>query len=309
MTKEYGIWNNASYYPNCNKINRELTEYSTERMLYTDTAEFQIRYYYSIEEMIIGSFELHILQRVAASHGITKGQLEKYLIMQGLEINMVLLNERLFDLVKKGYLTLIKYRNADYNADNIIYDIGNRGVAYLKKHEFPAQNPMEEYLTGKDLLRYMRMKILSNQIALHLLCETDNLKNFYFQKELKIKNKNEDINIYFPLYLKTESTEPKYYAFEFVGNNSIGKKIFEERMEKILKYKNLVPENVVIILVAETFDHMTTLINKMDSYEKRDLNRTVLYTHDSEWFYDVSGRIYAMARAMGQSGLMTVKIV
>ncbi|MBR6383086.1 MAG: hypothetical protein IKS56_03785 [Lachnospiraceae bacterium] len=306
MTKEYGKWNDATYYPNCNKVSGELTEYSTEKMLYADTAEFQIRYYYSIEEMEIGSFEAHILLRVAASHGITKGQLEKYLIMQGMEFDKFTIDERLYEMVNKGYLSLIKYRNADNNSGNIIYDIGNRGVAYLKKNELPAQNPMEEYLTGKDLLRHIRIKILTNQIALHSLCEIKNIKHFYFQREFKIKDKNEEISIHVPLYIQTETTN---YAFEFVGNNAVGKKIFEERIERYLNYRQILPENTVLVIVAETYDHMMMLISKMDAYEKRDLNRTVLYTHDAEWFYDISGRLYAMARAMGQSGLMTVNII
>ena len=309
MTQKYGNWNYASYYSNCNRIDDCEEEFSTEKLLYgEDPVEIQVRnYHYSIDDFVVGSFENHILLRIAASNGLTKGQLEKYLLLQGLVFEEAFLNNRLYRLVEYGYLSLIIFRRMSDNKKILIYEMTDKGYDYLKRKDCPIINFEKEELFGKDIFRSMRTKMVSNQIVLKLLCGLKEFRSFYFQRRIGLKiQTNGTYSIVVPLYIQTKE---KKYMFEFVGNTIEGKRIFQNRMEILLSIKNIIEKNTVLVIVAETYEHMQTMTTEMLAYEKRALGMDILYTHDSEWFYQNTGLTYAMVRAMGQSGLMSIKII
>ena len=307
MAQKYGKWNNASFYPNCNRLNGYISEYSTEKMLYGDAMEVQVRHYYNNDYMKIGGFEMNILIRVAASDGVTKGQLEKYLILQGMIIDENILEDRLYNLVKFGYLSWVKFRRLKDNFEIQLYDITARGLATMKHSELPERKVGSACYSNNDFIRAVRNKIVSNQIVLHLLCEQANLKSFYFQRELLKPEIGMNIKpITVPLYIQTDSYN---YIIEYVSDTRKGKESFKERMNLLHSGIETLAQNTVIVLVAETYAHMEMLSSETYAYEKDDPNLKLLYTHDSEWFYDTAGHFYAMARAMGQSGIMGVKML
>jgi len=307
MTQKYGKWNNAYYYPNCSRIS-ECQEFSTEKLLYGDPIEIHVNKHYNNDhEFVIGSFESHILLRVGASHGLTYGQLEKYLLLQGLEFEKSCLVNKLYQMTKYGYLTTIILRRTSDNTQIFFYDLAEEGYQYLRKNELLYTNPETEWLTCGDIFRYIRAKIVANQIVLQLLCSSKSFRSFYFQKNISTDD-HSIVSSYIPMPLYIQ-TQDQNYMFEFVGNTGIGRKSFHNRMEKLLSMKDSMPQQMVLILVAETYEHMQMLTTQMLAYEKRGLELDVLYTHDSEWFYDRAGQFYAMARAMGQSGLISIKIL
>lgn len=302
----YCKWNNADFYPNCNRVKNELAEYSTEKLLYGRPIEILIQNYFNNEDIKIGALDFDILLRVAASCGLTKKQLENYLVLQGIELNNKIFDNRLLNLVKYGYLSLVQLRQLNYDFEVQLFDITNKGISCLKKSEPLFHDTSMEYFSEEDVFRYMRTKIVSNQISLHLLCSHRGLRTFSFQRINKSKSKQLDEEmIIAPLYIQTDV---RNYLFEFVGNTSLGNKIFKYRMEQITLKQNRYPENTAIVIVAETYDHMKVLTTQMYSFERNGLQMDVLYTHDSEWFYEIPGQLFVMARAMGHSGLIRVNI-
>ena len=305
-SNKYGSWNRASYYPNCNRVKDRLHGYSTEKMLYADTFEVQIRNYCDPRETWIGGFEYNLITRVAASRGLTRPQLENYLALQGMEFDAQMLEERLSCLVKYGYLSWIGFRRIGDNMQIQMYDLATKGIEAIRESGVPYVRSALEYLANGNTMRYLRTKILANQIVLNLLYHAQNLDSFYFHRVMREKDTAQESHpLSTPLYLKTAENG---YLFDFAENTAEGKKAFQERMEMLLVRQDVTPEQTRLVIVAETHDHMESLTDIMLPFEKKGLSMDVLYTHDDVWFYDLPGRFWAMARAMGQSGLMSVKL-
>ena len=210
-------------------------------------------------------------------------------------------------MVKFGYLSWVKLRRTKDDMEIMLYDLAERGIALLREHELPSRNPAGEYFLSNDVFRYMRAKIVSNQLVLHFLGSLKGLRTFYFNRGLRLKGGNAPDQTYLaPLYVQTDAGN---YIFDMVGNTTGGKKKFQERMERMLALQEYFPDRTYLAIVAETYEHMEFMTSLMLAYEKRGFGIDILYTHDSEWFYDTPGGFYAMARAMGQSGLMRVKIL
>ena len=99
-----------------------------------------------------------------------------------------------------------------------------------------------------------------------------------------------DIIICFPLYIITEQSN---YLFDFLSDTNAGRRYFHDRMEKVLYMQGLFPEDSVLVLVAENYEHMKWVISQTASYVRRGLGENVLYTHDSKWFYNAPGQVYS----------------
>ena len=306
-SNKYGSWNRASYYPNCNRIRDRLHGYSTEKMLYADMFEVQIRNCCDPREFWIGGFEYNLITRVAASRGLTGPQLENYLALQGMEFDAQMLEERLSYLVKYGYLSWIGFRRISDNMQIQMYDLAAKGIEAVRESGVPYYRSALDYIVDGNMMRCLRTKILANQIVLNLLYHAKNLDSFYFQRMMRRKNTTQVSPPYSaPLYLKTAKSG---YLFDFAENTAEGKRAFKERMEMIRNGQVLFPDQTRLVIVAETYDHMELLADIMLSFETKGLSMNILYTHDDVWFYDLPGRFWAMARAMGQSGMMPVKLL
>ncbi|MBR0093046.1 MAG: hypothetical protein IJP92_15255 [Lachnospiraceae bacterium] len=276
-------------------------------MLYGDTFDIQIRNYYNPNDTWIGGFEYNLLIRVAASRGLTKNQLENYLTLQGMDIDSRMLEERLYHLVKNGYLSWVCFQSRGDNTQIHLYDLSSRGMESIKELGVPYVNPALEYFANGNTMRYMRIKILANQIALNLLYHERSLDSFFFHRVLREKGTLSDAPpVRTPLYVKTAEYG---YLFDFAENTPAGKNAFLERMEMLCNGKASIPENTKVVIVAETYSHMESLTTLTLPFEKRGFSPDILYTHDDVWFYDLPGRFWTMARAMGQSGLMSVNLL
>lgn len=146
MTKNIGSWNRAILYPNCNKIQGKLAEYSTEEMLYGEPLEIQVRNHFNSDYVKMDDLESNILIRVTASHGLTRNQLDRFFTLQGLSYSQDKLDEKLYKLVKCGYLTLVRLWMAKSGKEVFLYEITNRGLATIKQNEMPRYHPTLEYL-------------------------------------------------------------------------------------------------------------------------------------------------------------------
>ena len=304
MTKKYGKWNEAKFYPNCQTINSSDQEYCTEKMLYGENAEVKIKYCYNTEEYNIDAYEHEILLRIAASHGITKNQLIKYLKLQGKIFHSGKFESCMEKLEKYGYIVNIKIAGLDDNGSIIVYDLAERGTEHLKNKELPHYSSLKEYSDG-NILRLLRVKITSNQILLQLLCNYKDLKSFFFDREFIIPGAG---NVLFPLYIQTTENN---YAFKFVDNTKAGKNRFEEQMEILLKDNSTVLDDTILVIVAETYEHLERLYTLAMNYKKRGLKREILFTNDSDWYRALPGNFYGMAviSVLGQSSMMNIKLV
>lgn len=307
MKNDHGRWNDPVYYPYVNRIKYDLEEDNTEKLLYEECLELRVQNFYNQKDLCLAKLETTILERVAASYGLTRGQLEKYLLMMGVDHMEESLSRALFILTKYGYLAMITVNQAGDNLKITLYDITDKGIEYLKNSNLPYRNMTRDLWECKDVFRYIRKIIIANQIVLNILSSNENIRSFCFNRKIRIYGDDGlGKNFLFPLYVQSSN---RNYHFLIIGNTHEGKQRFDEFMESLIEVKGHLPSKTTLVIVAETYAHMRAMTIYMKQYEERGLLFDTLFTHDSVWYYTSPAKFYAEANAMGQTGLLSVKLL
>ena len=307
MMNKYSKWNNTSYYPNCNRTWEESCRYNTEKILYSTPVELLVTAHYTRKDYDLDDIQRHSLIRVAASHGLVRQQLKKYLIMQGFNIDNFF-DDKLNKMVQAGYLTSIKISNMLSSKNITLYDLGERGIEELKNMDIAYRNPASEYAAGGDAIRYMRSCIVSNQIALQMMISLRSMRRFFFRKIIRLKNDNTGVitPLLFQLYIQTDENN---YAFEMACDTKSGKDTLKNKLDRLYETQDMLIPNTIIVIVAETYDHMKKIAEIVRQYKNKGLKLDFIFTHDSEWYYNTMGKCYAEARALGCSELIGVNLI
>ena len=169
-----------------------------------------------------------------------------------------------------------------------------------------------DYHYNKDVMRFIRVKIISNQIVLNLLCYQKVIRDFEFNNcgsnTYIVKNLKKNLleNEQFPLIVRSTK---KTYFFLFVADTQIGREEFEKKINTIKNKIWLARKNAVLVMVAEDMKHMQYLTHSAKNLLGNDIKFEIMYTYDGCWFNNVPGRFYTMARGIGQAGLIPVKMI
>lgn len=314
MSERYDRANMAGYYPNVSAIGDRLKCVSTYDLIYYKNSEIIIKSLYNncYKTRKCDDVDYELLRRIALSSGVTKNQLYNYMLLQGKNLPYEEFKSRLYNLEYRGILGTAVVHMVKDNKDVVVYDLDHFSNEVLPMLGIAGVSSILDYHYNKDIMRFIRVKIASNQILLNLLCHQKVIRDFEFNNcgsnTYVVKNlkKNPSENEQFPLIVRSMK---KTYFFMFVADTQIGREEFERKINTIKNRLWLNRKNAVLVIVAEDMRHMQYLTHSAKIFLGNDIKFEVMYTYDCCWFNNAPGRFYTMARGIGQAGLIPVRLV
>ena len=314
MGEKYDRANTAGYYPNVSSVSDKLKSVNTNDMINNKDTEIFVKSLYNnhYNTRKCDLIDYEIVKRIALSSGVAKNQLYNYLLLQGKRISYENFKTHLYSLEYRGIIGTVTIHFIKDNKDVVIYDLDHYSKEILPDIGISDNSSMLDYHYNKDILRFLRIKIMTNQIVLNLLCHDKNIQGFKINNscsntfEIKNKKKNMLEDIFLPLNVKTKE---KTYYFIFAADTHLGRAEFQRKLNAIKEQTWLNRKKAVLVVVGENMAHMQFLTFAVKNLLGTDTKYEIMYTHDGVWSTNLPGRFYAMARSVGQTGLITVKLL
>lgn len=314
MSEKYDRSNMAGYYPNVSAIENRLKSVSTYDLIYYKKVEVIIKSLYNnlYKTRKCDELDYELLRRITLSSGLTKNQLYNYMLLQGKNISYDVFNNHLYNLEYRGIIGTVVVHMVEDNKDIVIYDLDHFSSDLLPMLGLAGSSSVLDYHYNRDILRFIRVKIASNQIVLNLLCYEKNIRDFefnncghntYIVKNLKMTpSENEMV----PLVIRSMK---RTYFFMFVADTHVGREEFKRKINAIRNKLWLNRENAVLVIVAENMKHLQFLTYVVKKSLANENKFKIMYTYDCCWFNNNPGSFYTMARGIGQAGLIPVKLL
>lgn len=313
MSNKYSKWNMATTYK---RRNQDVIDVFKGQEIcffqYRATRVYLLDTYINCCHSPLDSIDFEILERVIASRVIVVEQLYCYLYLQGIDVNIQELIQRLQILhskgmVRKGIIINGKRKtfiNYTYFENMEFYEPTRAGVDFLRSKEVNGIG-IRHYSKGWTNIswqEYVRSGIMWNQIVLKLLLRNDEITNFNIQ--FLYKNHKSGIqNIYIPLLINTKN---RIYVFEFVRGIDVGRTILEKKWQQWKKQSQINGRTVNVVFLCENEYHMEMMV----VYFKEIVDENVIsiyFTHDELWFGTDKGNIKKLCLSEGILKKSTIK--
>ncbi len=303
MGNKYSKWNLAKTY----REKEVISIFSGQDICYFQhniTKVYLIEGYVRFSHTPLDDIDYEILARLIGSRVIVMEQLYCYLYIQGIDVSMQELEQRMQmlhsrGLVKKGIIINGKRKtfiNHVYYENMEFYIPAEAGVRSFEKRysQKPYIKKYKKDWTGITWYEYIRSGIMWNQIILKLLIENKNVNNFNIQFAYS-KNRDENKN-YVPLLINTTTNA---YVFEFVRGLEKGKEAIVTKWQQWVKCNKIYAKKINLVFLCENLYHMEmmAMFFKRMTYESPI---QIYFTHDEWWFGLEKGKIKRLDLSEGR---------
>lgn len=288
MANKYSKWNLAETYQ---KKNKEVVDVFKNQ----ETCFFQNKatHIYLMDTYVypchsaLDNVDFEIMARIVASRVIAIEQLYCYLYIQGLDITMPELIQRLQilhskSMIRKGMVIngrRKRFINHIYLENMDFFEPTKMGRDFLHNMAFKGLNMRmhSKEWTCITWYEYVRSSIMWNQIILKLLLHSNHINHFNMQFLIR---GNKHKRVYVPLLI---STRQKTYVFEFVRGLAKGKIFMEEKWKKWKNCPEVYGEKVHLVFLCENEYHMETMVMHLNNLiDESEIS--IYFTHDDLWF-------------------------